>query len=182
MKLKQKKHQQIPGIIQEKVATPETPQTDWKIRTETDEPAPTDKADQIPETDQDQETEPHPENQTNTHHQETETQEAEAVNLTEATEVTETDQQAETDHLIATDIQIQAAAADTDQAAETDTQETEHLLIIGHRPPRLVQRCNGTTAGLGLLEVIWVDHAKNPSWAVNLCPHYHAVGYGQSEW
>jgi hypothetical protein len=22
---------------------------------------------------------------------------------------------------------------------------------------------------------------KNPSWAVNLCPHYHAVGYGQSE-
>jgi len=55
------------------------------------------------------------------------------VNLTEATEVTETDQQAETDHLIATDIQIQAAAADTDQAAETDTQETEHLLITGHQ-------------------------------------------------
>jgi len=55
------------------------------------------------------------------------------VNLTEATEVTETDQQAETDHLIATDIQIQAAAADTNQAAETDTQETEHLLITGHQ-------------------------------------------------
>jgi hypothetical protein len=55
------------------------------------------------------------------------------VNLTEATEVTETDQQAETDHLIATDIQIQAAAADTDQAAETDTQETEHLLITDHQ-------------------------------------------------
>jgi hypothetical protein len=55
------------------------------------------------------------------------------VNLTEATEVTGTDQQAETDHLIATNIQIQAAAADTDQAAETDTQETEHLLITGHQ-------------------------------------------------
>jgi hypothetical protein len=55
------------------------------------------------------------------------------VNLTEATEVTETDQQAETDHLIATDIQKQAAAAETDQAAETDTQETEHLLITDHQ-------------------------------------------------
>ena len=76
MKSKQKKHQQIPEIIQEKVATPEPPQTDGKIRTETDEPALTDKADHIPETDQDQETEPHPENQTNTHRQETETQEA----------------------------------------------------------------------------------------------------------
>ena len=51
---------------------------------------------------------------------------------TEVTEVTETDQQAETDHLIATNIQIQAAEADTDQAAETDTQETEHLLITSH--------------------------------------------------
>jgi hypothetical protein len=55
------------------------------------------------------------------------------VILTEATEVTETDQQAETDHLTATDIQIQAAVADTDQAAETDTQETEHLLITDHQ-------------------------------------------------
>jgi hypothetical protein len=54
------------------------------------------------------------------------------VNLTEATEVTGTDQQAETDHLLATDIQIQAAAADTNQAAETDTQETEHLPITDH--------------------------------------------------
>ena len=56
MKLKQKKHQQIPGIIQEKVATPETPQIDEKIKTKTEEPAQTDRADQIPETDQDQET------------------------------------------------------------------------------------------------------------------------------
>jgi hypothetical protein len=55
------------------------------------------------------------------------------VNLTEATEVTGTDQQAETDHLLATDIQIQAAAADTNQAAETETQETEHLLITSHQ-------------------------------------------------
>ena len=89
MKLKQKKHQYIQKIIQEKAATPETPQTDGKIKTETDEPAPTDKADLIPETDQDQETEPHPENQTNTHHQETEIQEAEAANLTEVTTATE---------------------------------------------------------------------------------------------
>ena len=55
------------------------------------------------------------------------------MNLTEVPEVTETDQQAEPDHLIATETRIQAAAADTDQAAETDTQETEHLLIIGHQ-------------------------------------------------
>ena len=59
------------------------------------------------------------------------------MNLTEATEVTGTDQQAETDHLIATDIQIQAAAADTNQAAETVTQETEHLLITGHQETRI---------------------------------------------
>ena len=55
------------------------------------------------------------------------------MNLTEATEVTGTDQQAETDHLLGTDIQIQAAAADTNQAAETETQETEHLLITSHQ-------------------------------------------------
>ena len=55
------------------------------------------------------------------------------MNLTEATEVTGTDQQAETDHLLATDILIQAAAADTNQAAETETQETEHLLITSHQ-------------------------------------------------
>ena len=55
------------------------------------------------------------------------------MNLTEAPEVTGTDQQAETDHLLATDIQIQAAAADTNQAAETETQETEHLLITSHQ-------------------------------------------------
>jgi len=47
------------------------------------------------------------------------------VNLTEVPEVPETDQQAEPDHPIATDIQPQAAAVDTDQAAETDIQETE---------------------------------------------------------
>jgi hypothetical protein len=32
-----------------------------------------------------------------------------------------------------TDIQPQAAAADTDQAAETDIQETEHLPITDHQ-------------------------------------------------
>jgi hypothetical protein len=71
MKLKQKKHQQIPGIIQEKVATPETPQTDGKFRTETEKPAPTDRADQIPETDRDQETDPHQETETITDRPET---------------------------------------------------------------------------------------------------------------
>jgi hypothetical protein len=55
------------------------------------------------------------------------------VNHTEATEAIEKDQQAETDHLTTTDIQIQAAAAETDQAAETYTQETKHLLIIDHQ-------------------------------------------------
>ena len=92
MKLKQKKHQWIPEIIQETAATPETVQTDEKIKTETDGPARIDKADQILEKDQDQETEPHPEKQTDTHHQETETPEAEAANLTEVTEATEKDQ------------------------------------------------------------------------------------------
>jgi hypothetical protein len=32
-----------------------------------------------------------------------------------------------------TNIQLQAAAADTDQAAETDIQGTEHLLITDHQ-------------------------------------------------
>jgi hypothetical protein len=32
-----------------------------------------------------------------------------------------------------TDIQLQAAAADTDQAAETDIQETKHLPITDHQ-------------------------------------------------
>ena len=54
------------------------------------------------------------------------------MNLTEATEATETDQQTETDHLSATDTQLQAAAAETNHSAETDTQETEHLPIIDH--------------------------------------------------
>jgi hypothetical protein len=136
MKLKQKKHQQIPGIIQEKVATPETSQTDGKIKTETEEPAPTDRADQIPETDQDQEIDPHQETETITDRPETKIREAEAVNLTEVPEVTETDQQAEPDHLIATETRIQAAAADTDQAAETDIQETEHPPTIDHPETR----------------------------------------------
>jgi hypothetical protein len=136
MKLKQKKHQQIPGIIQEKVATPETSQTDGKIKTETEEPAQTDRADQIPETDQDQETDPHQETETITDRPETEIREAEAVNLTEVPEVIGTDQQAEPDHLIATETRIQAAAADTDQAAETDIQETEHPPTIDHPETR----------------------------------------------
>jgi len=136
MKLKQKKHQQIPGIIQGKVATPETTQTDVKIKIKTDEPAPTDKAAQTPETDQDPETDPHQETETIIDHQETETQEAEAENRTEATEVTETDQPAEPDHLIATEIRIQAAAAEEDQTAETDIRETGHPPTIDHPETR----------------------------------------------
>jgi len=58
------------------------------------------------------------------------------VSLTEVPEVTETDQQAETDHLIATEIHIQAAAADTDQAAETDIHETKLLPITDQQEIR----------------------------------------------
>jgi hypothetical protein len=46
----------------------------------------------------------------------------------------------------------------------------------------LVQRSNGTTAGLGHLEVGWNVHAQRPPKAVNLWPHFHAVGYVQPEW
>ncbi len=55
------------------------------------------------------------------------------MNLTTATKATVTDQQTETDHLSATDTQLQAAAAETNQAARTDTQETEHLLITSQQ-------------------------------------------------
>ena len=55
------------------------------------------------------------------------------MNLTKATKATVTDQQTETDHPSATDTQLQAAAAETNQAARTDTQETEHLLITSHQ-------------------------------------------------
>jgi len=58
------------------------------------------------------------------------------VNLTEVPEVTETDQQAEPDRLIATEARIQAAAADTDQAAEIDTRETEHPPTTDHQEIR----------------------------------------------
>jgi len=139
MKSKQKKHQQIPEITQGKVATPETPQTDGRIRTETDAPAPTDRAGQIRETDHDQETDPHQGTEPITDRHETESREAGAANPTEvpeAPEITEKDQQAETDHLIATEIHIQAAAADTDQAAETDIHETKHLPITDHQEIR----------------------------------------------
>jgi hypothetical protein len=40
--------------------------------------------------------------------------------------------------------------------------------------------CNGTTAGLGYLEVVWIALGKSPPWPASLCPHYHAEGYGQS--
>ena len=60
------------------------------------------------------------------------------MNLTEATKATETDHQAETDHLIATDTQPPAAVTNTDQAAETDTQGTEHPLITDHQEIRTV--------------------------------------------
>jgi hypothetical protein len=42
----------------------------------------------------------------------------------------------------------------------------------------LVRRCNGTTAGLGYLEVIWIVLEKVLQ---GQCPRYQAVGYGQSE-
>ncbi len=31
-----------------------------------------------------------------------------------------------------------------------------------YKPPLLVQRCNGTTAGLGYLEVVWIVCANLP--------------------
>jgi hypothetical protein len=44
---------------------------------------------------------------------------------------------------------------------------TEPPLLV-QMPPLLVQRCNGTTAGLGHLEVGWNAHAQIPPQAVNL--------------
>jgi hypothetical protein len=35
------------------------------------------------------------------------------------------------------------------------------------KPPLLVQRCNGTTAGLGYLEVKVICPCKSPHWAVD---------------
>ncbi len=52
--------------------------------------------------------------------------------------------------------------------------------MISLQSPPLVRRCNGTTAGQGYLEADWGCPAKIPPWAVNLCPHYQAVGCGQS--
>ncbi len=49
-------------------------------------------------------------------------------------------------------------------------------------PFRLVQKCKGTTAGLGLLEV-WVGHSKVPPWHWSCVRTImHALGCGQSEW
>jgi hypothetical protein len=39
------------------------------------------------------------------------------------------------------------------------------------QPPLLVQRRNGTTAGLGYLEVNVICSCKSPHWAVDKCPH-----------
>ncbi len=48
-------------------------------------------------------------------------------------------------------------------------------------PLLLLQRCNGTTAGLGHLEVGWNAHTQIPLQAVNLWLRFHVVGCGQSE-
>jgi hypothetical protein len=45
-------------------------------------------------------------------------------------------------------------------------------------PPPLVRRCKISTAGQGNFDDKGC-HAKIPPWAVNLCPHYQAVEYGQ---
>jgi hypothetical protein len=39
--------------------------------------------------------------------------------------------------------------------------------MIAKKPPQLVQRCNGTTAGLGYLEVNVICPCKSPHWAVD---------------
>jgi hypothetical protein len=38
--------------------------------------------------------------------------------------------------------------------------------LYWYSPPLLVQRCNGTTAGLGYLEVNVICPCKSPHWAV----------------
>jgi hypothetical protein len=64
------------------------------------------------------------------------------------------------------------------------------LLYLKEAASAMVWRCNGSTAGQDYLEVIWIVLEKGPQWslwssigtlAVSLCPHFHAVGYGQSE-
>ncbi len=42
-------------------------------------------------------------------------------------------------------------------------------------PPLLEQRCNGTAAGLGYLEVGWDSHAKFPPRAVSLADIQRAI-------
>ncbi len=46
-----------------------------------------------------------------------------------------------------------------------------YAVPIGIMPPLLVQRCNGTTAGLGYLEVNVICPCKSPHWAI-VDPHW----------
>jgi hypothetical protein len=67
---------------------------------------------------------------------------------------------------------------------------TGHLLVLAHLtdgsckhhqcrfcrlywylPSLLVQMCNGTTAGLGYLEVNMICPCESPHWAMDQCPH-----------
>jgi hypothetical protein len=45
-------------------------------------------------------------------------------------------------------------------------------VLSAYLPPLLVQRCTGTTAVLGYLEVNVICPCKSPPWAVGYCPHY----------
>ena len=80
------------------------------------------------------------------------------MNLTKVPEVIGTDQQAEPDHLIATETRIQAAAAHTDQAAETDIQETKHPPTTDHQETRTTTDQNHAQATIQ--EVPETDHCR----------------------
>jgi len=96
------------------------------------------------------------------------------VNLTEVPEVTGTDQQAEPDHLIATDIQLQAAAADTDQAAETDIQETEHLPITDHQEIRTTT--DQSQGQATIQEAPETDHCRETDTQTDHVDHIPEIG------
>ncbi len=50
----------------------------------------------------------------------------------------------------------------------SDPDHKSNLPLLVQMPPLLVQRCNGTTAGLGYLEVNLICPCKSPNWAVRL--------------
>jgi hypothetical protein len=99
------------------------------------------------------------------------------VNLTEvpeAPEITEKGQQAEPDHPTATDIQPQATEVDTDQAAETDTQETEHPPTTDHPETRTtIDQSQGQATIQGAPET---DHCQETDTQTDHVDHTPEIG------